>query len=39
MLRLINLQKNDIDEIVTAFRFIGWDKSTALFESYLNEQG
>ena len=38
MLQLNNLQEQDIEDIVTTFRAIGWDKPKSLFEFYIKEQ-
>lgn len=32
------LEENDLDEIVTSFQEIGWDKPRSLYEEYLAEQ-
>ena len=32
------LNKNDFDEIVAAFKMIGWNKPRSLYEAYLKEQ-
>jgi GNAT superfamily N-acetyltransferase len=37
-LELLPLEENDIDEIVTAFKNIGWNKPKSLYKKYLTEQ-
>lgn len=35
---LSSLNENDIDDIVLAFKSIGWNKPKSLYEDYLQEQ-
>jgi hypothetical protein len=37
-LTLYPLEKNDFDEIVSAFKEIGWDKPKDIYEAYFKEQ-
>lgn len=37
-LKFSPIYKNDIDEIVLAFKKIGWDKPKSIYENYLAEQ-
>lgn len=37
-LNFFQLEDNDIDEIVSAFKAIGWNKSRIIYENYLQEQ-
>lgn len=37
-LTLCPLEKNDFDEIVSAFKEIGWDKPKEIYEAYFEEQ-
>lgn len=37
-LEIFSLHKNDINEIVNAFKNIGWNKPKSIYENYLQEQ-
>lgn len=37
-INILPLQENDLDEIVVAFKKIGWEKPRDIYENYLTEQ-
>ena len=37
-LTFCSLQENDFDEIVSAFKMIGWNKPRSIYETYFKEQ-